>query len=529
MSTIKISELPVLTALSANNANTIFVAVDRDTQTTGQFSTTVLSQVLFANNILNVGTSDPSNFVGLVAQFIANNSPYGQVNFQNIDSTASMDVILTADTGDDSNNFVDLGINNSNFTDPTYSAMKQKDGYLFVSGSSASNYVGNLVIGTTTSEANVLFSVGGTSITDIASKMTKNGLELVNGSYVTFADGTTQSTSAATLAYSQQTNANTIVTQGVDATQNTNISTNATNIGYVNTYAGGAYNKANNAVANTTDIYLPGDLTVIGNANVKQHLVVANSSYDYTNTSLVKILGSTPALLQPSNPGYMLEIVGIDGVSSRVINTGYGTNAYGLYAGRHANGTAASPTATSNNDVIARFSGGGYNGSAFTATGQGRIDIVADENFSVANTGSRIEFYNTIPKTNTVTKIATFNANTVTFTGSVYPQKGFIYTPVIYPGAQTAITLDISDGPLVRAQTSTGLSVTLSNFVAGKVVELWVTNTSGTNQTFTHGVSSINSTVNSTTYSIPGTATICARYVCLDGTLANTMVSVIHA
>ena len=35
--------------------------------------------------------------------------------------------------------------------------------------------------------------------------------------------------------------------------------------------------------------------------------------------------------------------------------------------------------------------------------------------------------------------------------------------------------------------------------------------------------------LNATTYNIPGTSTICARYFCVDGTLANTLVSVIHA
>jgi hypothetical protein len=67
-------------------------------------------------------------------------------------------------------------------------------------------------------------------------------------------------------------------------------------------------------------------------------------------------------------------------------------------------------------------------------------------------------------------EFASFNATEVDFTGAIYPQKGFIYAPLIYPSAQTAITIDISDGPLVRAQTSTGLTVTLSNFVAGKLL-----------------------------------------------------------
>jgi hypothetical protein len=82
---------------------------------------------------------------------------------------------------------------------------------------------------------------------------------------------------------------------------------------------------------------------------------------------------------------------------------------------------------------------------------------------------------------------------------------------------------------MVRAQTSTGIVVSMSNYTAGKMVELWITNLAGGNQTYTTGVSAINSTLNATTYNIPATSTICARYFCVDGTLANTLVSVIHA
>ena len=114
----------------------------------------------------------------------------------------------------------------------------------------------------------------------------------------------------------------------------------------------------------------------------------------------------------------------------------------------------------------------------------------------------------------------------VTITNTVSPRKGFIYTPNIYPNAQTAITINFADDSVVRAQTSANLVVTLSSFVVGKTVEAWVTNTTGTNQTFTHGCSAINSTVSSTTYAIPGTSTIFARYWCMDGTLANTFVAI---
>jgi hypothetical protein len=116
-----------------------------------------------------------------------------------------------------------------------------------------------------------------------------------------------------------------------------------------------------------------------------------------------------------------------------------------------------------------------------------------------------------------------------TITGTVTPTKGFIYTPTQYPGAQTAITIDFANNSVIRANTSTGCTVSFVNYTSGKEVVLWLTNTAGTNQTFTHGVNALNSTVNSTTYNIPGTSTIVARYFSFGNDLANTFVAVVHA
>jgi hypothetical protein len=121
------------------------------------------------------------------------------------------------------------------------------------------------------------------------------------------------------------------------------------------------------------------------------------------------------------------------------------------------------------------------------------------------------------------------NGDSADFTGAVNPQKGFVYTPTVYPGVQTALTINMANNSVVRAQTAAGLVVTLSNLQAGKEVVAWITNTAGTNQTFTHGVSALNSSVNATTYSIPGTSTILARYMCIDATTQNTFVAITHA
>jgi hypothetical protein len=222
----------------------------------------------------------------------------------------------------------------------------------------------------------------------------------------------------------------------------------------------------------------------------------------------------------------MLQITGKANSVTRLVIDSFGQNSYPVVVGRMGRGSADLPTATQNNDVMMRIVGNGYTGTQFPSSSPTKIDFVASENFSDANRGTQIQFWNTPTGSNTIQRIATFNANEVTFTGTVGPQKGFIYTPNIYPSSQTAITIDMANNSVVRAQTATGLVVTLSNFVTGKLVEAWITNTAGTNQTFTHGVSAVNSTVNSTTYTIPSTSTIFVKYWCMDGTLANTFVAI---
>jgi hypothetical protein len=156
----------------------------------------------------------------------------------------------------------------------------------------------------------------------------------------------------------------------------------------------------------------------------------------------------------------------------------------------------------------------------------GSIDITTGSGGAVSGRGGHISL---TPGSGATGKGEIFlNAN-VSVTGTVNPQKGFIYTPTIYPSSQTAITIDFANDSIVRAQTVSGLTVTLANLVTGKAVEAWITNTSGSNQTFTHGVSAINSTINATSHPIPNTSTILAKWWSMDGTLANTFVSIVHA
>jgi len=568
MSSVKISGLPASSNLNVNPAQSIFPTTDLGTGQTTRLNAKSLGTTLYANNNLTVGTGGVL-LPNLVAQFTGISSGYTQVNEQNINNQGTADYIVTADIGNDTNYYIDMGITNSQYSNvnPFNSlgtAIEPLSGYLYVTGNTISNSSGNLVIGTTNPGTETRFIAGGVNAANVVAKITSNTITLSTNTKIVFGDSTTQNTASLPASY--------II--GVNNTQNTNIqiaNTTANNASAntiaLQTYSNAAFAKANAALANATGTFA-GDLTLTGNliasgiqsttgaittsnliingtttsngvANIigtlnvtgivsmNAQVVLTNNSFSNTQSALT--ITATPTVTTPSQDGYMIHVSGKQNVSSRIVADSFGANTYVVYAGRSARGNVNNPSAVQTNDVLSRFSGNGYGTTKYQPLGTARIDFVASENYTDANTGSQIKFYNCPVGTNNITNIATFNGDSVIFTGAVQPQKGFIYTPTVYPGAQTAITIDFANNSVVRAQTATGITATLSNLVAGKEVVAWITNTAGTNQNFTHGLSATNSTTNSTSYAIPGTSTIMARYMSIDGTAQNTFVAVVHA
>ena len=314
-------------------------------------------------------------------------------------------------------------------------------------------------------------------------------------------------------------NANINYLFGIQTTQNNSISL--------------AWNTANSAIANTNGTRTAGDFVITGNlitlGVASTGLVTINAVSYSANTPAFRVSGSANGFSQPPvNQGYMAQFTGFQNTSARIIVDSFGANAYSVIAGRSARGTVLAPQATANGDILMRMSGNGW-ANNFSQFGSGRIDIVATENYTDTSRGSQIQFWNTKPGTNTLFQIASFNSDFAVISGSLQPQKGFIWYPRQLVGAQTAITLDFANDAVIRATTAAGVTVSFANYIAGKVVDMWITNTAGTNQTFTHGCSALNSTVNATTYTIPGTSTIYVKYISFNTDIGNTFVSITHA
>ena len=591
MSTVKISELPVIPRLNTDTTQTLLPAVDLLTGVTGKITTKVLAETLYSNDVLNVGNNEII-FPGVVAQFVGNNETYLQLNLQNLSDTGSGDLVVTADDGTDTTYFIDVGIQGSN---APLGALQPHDGYLLVKGDDA-NTTGNLIIGTVSSAEGIQLKLvaGGYEEDNVYAVFETTQSHFLNNVVV---DGTITGTtitamnanntvvfetanaaflssnlvgSYANSAYTKANNSGSYA-NGAFAKANTNAESISTiNLTLLNTqnYANGAFTKANNALANTSGAIFGGNLTVSGNlvaqgiqsvsgpistgnlivngtsttsgtANfsgalnvtgaVAMNATVMLSNSTFSNTEAALTISASGTVVTPANDGYMIHISGKNGVASRVVTDSYGTGAYALYTGRAARGTVESPTALQTGDVISRFSSSGYGTTKYQTFGTGRIDFVATENYTDANTGSQIQFWNCPIGSNTLTNILTLNGDSATFTGIVNPQKGFALTPNVQGTLTTSKTLNFATDSLLKFDINNDFSINLTGFTAGKIVEVWITNSAAQNKSITHGCLANNSTKQSASFTILSNSCAYLKYFSIDATQANTYVSITNA
>ena len=144
----------------------------------GTFSNT---GVFFGNaggiGALYAGTSTYTALPTTVLQLSGNVNTYAQVNFQNTNSgtKASTDLVLTADNGNDTDGYVDLGINSSTYADANFPGFYPNDGYL-IHHSALST--GNLVIFSHTEGSAIKLHVGDYGDANVKVTVTNNGLRV---------------------------------------------------------------------------------------------------------------------------------------------------------------------------------------------------------------------------------------------------------------------------------------------------------------------------------------------------------------
>jgi len=332
MSTIKISQLPLVTTFTANTQNTVFVGVDLDADLTGQFTAQAIAKNLYLNNTLIVG-NNIVQFDNVIGQFSGSSPTYLQINNQNFNANGSADYVASTSDSDNTFGFVDMGIEGASYNGVVagYPAFKPYDGYLYMVGKSVNSPTGNLIIGTQ-NKANTVFINGGVGTNNIVALMTANGLVLNTQSYITFADGTRQTTNAAGYAYTAAAfavannasansivlqaglnaananiaialasgsgaNSNIAILQAVNLTQNDNIQTATTLAQYAlgvqatqNTRIQTAQNQANVAgiVANTT--------AVVANTAVQNTALIVVNSLSISGNLIANTLNQTASI-----------------------------------------------------------------------------------------------------------------------------------------------------------------------------------------------------------------------------------------
>jgi hypothetical protein len=119
--------------------------------------------------LVGTGVTTYTTFSAALAEMYANVNSFAQMYAQNLSdgTSASTDIVAYNDEGDGTNNFIDMGISSSNYTEVAYPIFTPSSGYLYNDG-------GELFIGSATDDV-VLFA-GGTDTTDEAVRINKTTL-----------------------------------------------------------------------------------------------------------------------------------------------------------------------------------------------------------------------------------------------------------------------------------------------------------------------------------------------------------------
>ncbi|NBV41088.1 hypothetical protein EBR77_04565, partial [bacterium] len=115
-----------------------------------------------------------------------------------------------------------------------------------------------------------------------------------------------------------------------------------------------------------------------------------------TNTVKLDINNNTVLPLS-ATAGTIMHLTQSNGASNRILVDSFGTvaNARPSFTGRHAEGTAASPTAVLSGDVLCEFTGQGFGATKYSSTSRGRMTINAAETWTDTANGTYLTFQTT--------------------------------------------------------------------------------------------------------------------------------------
>jgi hypothetical protein len=116
--------------------------------------------------VIGSGVTSYTTFSAALGELYANLNNFAQLYAQNLNNgaDASADIVAYNNLGDGVNNFIDMGINSSNYTSAVYPIFTASSGYVYNDG-------GELIIGTATATKDVLLFAGGVATTNWAARI----------------------------------------------------------------------------------------------------------------------------------------------------------------------------------------------------------------------------------------------------------------------------------------------------------------------------------------------------------------------
>ena len=152
------------------------LAADKwDTDGAGLNTLELSSDNLIVTNGAHFGNAyNDYDFPNSAVQIDGNENTYIQSVIKNhsIGSLASADFVAVNNLGDDTSNYIDMGINSSTYNNADYSITGPNDGYLYVSD-------GDLVVGTATNGKEIVFFTGGTTSDKQRASISDSGLSTI--------------------------------------------------------------------------------------------------------------------------------------------------------------------------------------------------------------------------------------------------------------------------------------------------------------------------------------------------------------
>ena len=393
---------------------------------------------------LHVGPDLVGSYSNVLAQFSANVNSYSQILLQNISNglSASSDYICVADTGTDSINYIDHGINSSNYSDVAYTIGTGLDGYSYTNG-------GNYAIGTQTTGKNIIFHTGGTLSANLRAKITDVGLTVntttatssittgalvINGGCGIAGDLRLGGNLYVTNVISSSTNTITVNDPMLYLTADTPYPYNY-DIGFYSAFTGGPAN----VYAHTGLVRNDADGAWNLFSNIAEpgagQISLTNAIYDAINTGALTIKGDpVTSIINGGTSG-----VGNIGAAAGLFNTVYASKLQGVMQ------TASHPLITTLGGLtsVGTLTSLGVSGAITVNSGNGVTALINGGTTGVGNIGATGAIFNTVFATSLSGTLTTASQPSITTLGgvtSIGASGTTTITGILQTAAQTNIT-----------------------------------------------------------------------------------------